>query len=235
MCAALTRSLPTCSLTPKQEIYGDFCVTILKESDEGSFVHRKFKLQVGNEEVGPPYIPPAYTHTHTHTLTHTRTLPFSPIQPRDIDHIHFVLWPDHDAPQTPDDVLNTHRAYRDALKRAPFPTAPSVVHCSAGVGRSGAFITLDRFYDAACAAKDKDLSLVAIVRGLREARNYMVQSLSQYMFVFSAATQMLQRLIMASLPPPKRPRTLEEVGTLSLLAEDDGDMVSECECVVDSG
>ncbi len=59
-----------------------------------------------------------------------------------------------------------------------------VVHCSAGVGRTGTYITIDRFLDA-CADLNSKMTVLDIVVDLREARNYMVQSLIQFAFIYS--------------------------------------------------
>lgn len=59
---------------------------------------------------------------------------------RTIRHFHFVTWPDFGVvpPQT---LVRFVRAFRDRIKP---DQRPVVVHCSAGVGRSGTFIALDR-------------------------------------------------------------------------------------------
>lgn len=59
---------------------------------------------------------------------------------RTIRHFHFITWPDFGVvpPQT---LVRFVRAFRDRVK---VDQRPIVVHCSAGVGRSGTFIALDR-------------------------------------------------------------------------------------------
>ena len=60
---------------------------------------------------------------------------------RKIKHFHFTTWPDFGVPEPPQTLVRFVRAYRQHL--TPDQT-PVVVHCSAGVGRSGTFIALDR-------------------------------------------------------------------------------------------
>ena len=60
---------------------------------------------------------------------------------RKIKHFHFTTWPDFGVPEPPQTLVRFVRAYRQHL--TPDQT-PVVVHCSAGVGRSGTFISLDR-------------------------------------------------------------------------------------------
>jgi hypothetical protein len=62
-----------------------------------------------------------------------------------------------------------------------------LVHCSAGVGRTGTYITVDRVLDAIAAGKkDRDLDLDKIMADLRNSRVFMVQTLSQYEFTYRA-------------------------------------------------
>lgn len=60
---------------------------------------------------------------------------------RRIRHYHFITWPDFGVPSPPQTLVRFVRAFRD---RVGPDQRPIVVHCSAGVGRSGTFITLDR-------------------------------------------------------------------------------------------
>ena len=56
-----------------------------------------------------------------------------------VKHFHFTAWPDHDIPSLYDELLSFVTNVQESLIRS---QAPIVVHCSAGVGRSGTFITL---------------------------------------------------------------------------------------------
>ena len=62
-------------------------------------------------------------------------------QQRIIRHFHFTTWPDFGVPNPPQTLARFVRAFRE---RVGPDQRPIVVHCSAGVGRSGTFITLDR-------------------------------------------------------------------------------------------
>ena len=59
---------------------------------------------------------------------------------RVLKHFHFTTWPDFGVPDPPTTLARFVRAFRE---RCPPDSRPVVVHCSAGVGRSGTFITLD--------------------------------------------------------------------------------------------
>ena len=59
---------------------------------------------------------------------------------RTIQHFQFTSWPDHGVPKSPQTLVRFVRAFRKRVT----PEQRVVVHCSAGVGRSGTFIALDR-------------------------------------------------------------------------------------------
>lgn len=58
-----------------------------------------------------------------------------------IRHFHFNTWPDFGVPDPPTTLIRFVRSFRE---RVSTDHKPIVVHCSAGVGRSGTFIALDR-------------------------------------------------------------------------------------------
>jgi len=60
---------------------------------------------------------------------------------RMIRHFHFNTWPDFGVPDPPTTLIRFVRSFRE---RVSTDHKPIVVHCSAGVGRSGTFIALDR-------------------------------------------------------------------------------------------
>lgn len=96
----------------------------------------------------------------------------------------YEVWPDHGVPVTTREFLD----FRDAVKTASDSTkAPVVIHCSAGVGRTGTYMTVDRVLDAVEAGiKSKDLDIDFTVASARKARVFMVQTEIQYQFCFKA-------------------------------------------------
>jgi tyrosine-protein phosphatase non-receptor type 1 len=61
---------------------------------------------------------------------------------RDIMHFHFTTWPDFGVPESPTAFLNFLMVVRESgvLNQN---VGPPVVHCSAGIGRSGTFCLVD--------------------------------------------------------------------------------------------
>uniref|UniRef100_A0A8C1V0B3 protein-tyrosine-phosphatase n=1 Tax=Cyprinus carpio TaxID=7962 RepID=A0A8C1V0B3_CYPCA len=63
--------------------------------------------------------------------------------PRTVRQFHYTIWPDHGVPETTQSLVQFVRTVRDYIDRTTSPGV-TVVHCSAGVGRTGTFIVLDR-------------------------------------------------------------------------------------------
>ena len=151
-------------------------------------------------------------------------------------HFLFTAWPDHEVPQTREDeeaLLELIRMTRfridnnkatilsQSRPRPPSSTTaseqickPRIVHCSAGVGRTGTFIALDhllqeledgRFDDV---AEDEDPVFDAVKR-LREQRMFMVYKPAQYAFIY----QILRERWEARMDGRDKRRREEEKGS----------------------
>lgn len=103
----------------------------------------------------------------------------------------YTAWPDHGVPQTTDELLQ----FRTTVRKAHNDDQSMVVHCSAGVGRTGTFIGMDRYLDS-CSNLDakQDNDVHKIVRDLRSSRNFMVQAQAQYVYLYEACRDGLTRL-----------------------------------------
>ncbi|KAF5402068.1 Receptor-type tyrosine-protein phosphatase delta [Paragonimus heterotremus] len=114
---------------------------------------------------------------------------------REVRHFQFTSWPDHGVPEYPIPLLLFIRRVRATLAtnsstssasvQANFiEQGPIVVHCSAGVGRTGAFIVIDMMLERI--KYEKTVDIYGCVRALRGQRNFMVQTEDQYIFIHSA-------------------------------------------------
>eukprot|EP00111_Clytia_hemisphaerica_P005274 TCONS_00015235-protein len=99
---------------------------------------------------------------------------------RNILQFHFVSWPDHGVPDYPTAILSLRRRVRHYYD----PTKPMIVHCSAGVGRSGCFILLDAMLERI--DKEKSVDVFNYLRYMRTRRVNMVQTFEQYRFAHTA-------------------------------------------------
>lgn len=59
-----------------------------------------------------------------------------------ISHFHYTTWPDFGVPESPASFLNFLFKVRESGSLSP-EHGPAVVHCSAGIGRSGTFSLVD--------------------------------------------------------------------------------------------
>jgi len=64
-------------------------------------------------------------------------------EPRRVYQYHFKAWPDHGVPADPSTVLNFLQDVNDRQNSFSPGVGPVVVHCSAGIGRTGTFIVID--------------------------------------------------------------------------------------------
>ncbi|XP_071799454.1 receptor-type tyrosine-protein phosphatase T-like isoform X2 [Asterias amurensis] len=102
-------------------------------------------------------------------------------QSRKVRQFHYTTWPDMGLPQDPSKVVDLVKIVKEY---SPNSCGPMVVHCSAGVGRTGTFIILDAMLDQAKAEGKVDVWNFA--RGMRDRRMKMIQTSAQYEFVFDA-------------------------------------------------
>lgn len=119
--------------------------------------------------------------------------------------LQYIDWPDQEVPEDPHslldlvsrvDALSSNHFHRNGVK------SPPVVHCSAGVGRTGTFIAIDkmlrRLWDAfsypagaaclpVCVEEIREL-----VREMKNERSRMVQTPEQYKFIYEAVLSALK-------------------------------------------
>ncbi|XP_067353340.1 protein tyrosine phosphatase receptor type Db isoform X15 [Channa argus] len=100
---------------------------------------------------------------------------------REVRHFQFTAWPDHGVPEHPTPFL----AFLRRIKACNPPDAgPMVVHCSAGVGRTGCFVVIDAMTERI--KHEKTIDIYGHVTLMRSQRNYMVQTEDQYIFIHDA-------------------------------------------------
>ncbi|XP_068563883.1 protein tyrosine phosphatase receptor type Fa isoform X2 [Cebidichthys violaceus] len=100
---------------------------------------------------------------------------------REVRQFQFMAWPDHGVPEYPTPTL----AFLRRVKACNPPDAgPMVVHCSAGVGRTGCFIVIEAMLERM--KHEKSVDIYGHVTCMRAQRNYMVQTEDQYIFIHEA-------------------------------------------------
>ncbi|KAJ1520575.1 hypothetical protein ONE63_003687 [Megalurothrips usitatus] len=144
--------------------YGDITVTVEKVAPRDGYVVRELKVQRGDET-------------------------------RMIQHYWYDTWPDHKTPDTAKSIVelvreveayrqkslsDLRRQYGDNIPRK----APVVVHCSAGIGRTGCFLAVA--IGTIQLAEENNVDVLGIVCRLRHDRGGMVQTAEQYEFIHRA-------------------------------------------------
>ncbi|XP_035385011.1 tyrosine-protein phosphatase non-receptor type 2 isoform X2 [Electrophorus electricus] len=108
---------------------------------------------------------------------------------REIYHFHYTTWPDFGVPESPASFLNFLFKVRESGSLGT-DHGPAVVHCSAGIGRSGTFSLVDTCL--VLMDKQKDPSSVDIKKVLLDMRKYrmgLIQTPDQLRFSYLAVLE----------------------------------------------
>ncbi|XP_026856912.2 receptor-type tyrosine-protein phosphatase H [Electrophorus electricus] len=153
-------------------VYGNLQVTVQSEHKEKSWTLRKFVVR--NKAT---------------------------FEEQKVTHFHFTAWPDHGVPRATEELIQFRRIIRQHMEQMDFPfMGPTVVHCSAGVGRTGTLIALDTLLQQL--EKEEAVSIAGCVHCMRLSRPLMVQTEAQYVFLYQC--------MMNSLQPNKDSQHIEE-------------------------
>ena len=147
---------------------------------------KKFSVEIQNEE-----------KSKMHTIRKLKLKNKRKNDERNVYQIHFTAWPDHGIP----DVYGG-KVFQDFCeinkKVDEFNTQnnPIIVHCSAGVGRTGTFVSmylLEKEINEQINAKKEYIrfNIFNLVRKIKEMRMYMVQSEIQYQFIYAYVKHLL--------------------------------------------
>jgi len=109
------------------------------------------------------------------------------IEIRKVTQLHCTKWPDFGVPDSAEvmkDLIKEVDIRKKDLDK------PIVVHCSAGIGRTGTFVAIHMSLQKDLQGEDIDISKT--VRSLREQRLGMIQSEEQYFFVYSVVHEIIR-------------------------------------------
>ncbi|XP_043083353.1 receptor-type tyrosine-protein phosphatase eta-like isoform X9 [Puntigrus tetrazona] len=108
---------------------------------------------------------------------------------RYIRQFHFTAWPDHGVPQTTEVLIDFRHLVREHMDQYS-RHSPAVVHCSAGVGRTGTFIAIDHLIFQI--ERDSMVDIYGIVNDMRMHRPLMVQTEEQYVYLHQSAYDIIR-------------------------------------------
>ncbi|XP_004647265.1 tyrosine-protein phosphatase non-receptor type 2 isoform X2 [Octodon degus] len=102
---------------------------------------------------------------------------------RTISHFHYTTWPDFGVPESPASFLNFLFKVRESGSLDP-DHGPAVVHCSAGIGRSGTFSLVDTCL--VLMEKGEDINIKQVLLNMRKYRMGLIQTPDQLRFSYMA-------------------------------------------------
>lgn len=117
----------------------------------------------------------------------------------EVAHYHYHTWPDFGTPRTPTGFIELVHNVGGTREGDPI-----LVHCSAGLGRSGVFVAVHSSLEVQ--GRGGRVDLETTTREMRKQRGAMIQTEEQYRFCFEAVAEALDPI----LPPEDEPRGQSE-------------------------
>lgn len=144
---------------------------------------------------------------------------------RSLVHLHFPTWPELGLPDSPGNLLRfIQEVHAHYLHQRPLHT-PIVVHCSSGVGRTGAFALLYAAVQEVEAGNGIP-ELPQLVRRMRQQRKHMLQEKLHFKFCHEAVVRHVEQVLQRhGVLPPCRPSASISVSQKNHLPPDSQDLV----------
>ncbi|XP_072034937.1 tyrosine-protein phosphatase non-receptor type 5-like [Amphiura filiformis] len=159
------RSRPKCEMywPHKQEVFADIEVTVEEITRKEDYILRIFNLKY---------------------------LPLD--ENRQVLHYWYTSWPDNKPPDNPITLLEMIKEVEISRSDPILPKGPVVVHCSAGLGRTGCFIAIS--IGMRQLEEENMIDILGIICQMRKDRGGMIQTNEQYEFLHQALCMYDKRL-----------------------------------------
>ncbi|XP_019879086.1 tyrosine-protein phosphatase non-receptor type 61F isoform X2 [Aethina tumida] len=154
-----------------------------------------------------------YVKQHDHSYYLTREFRLTDTETgesRDIVQFHYITWPDFGVPGSPTAFLEFLRRVRSANVLEP-TVGPAIVHCSAGIGRSGTFCLVD---SCLVLIEKFGLNSVDVKEILLEMRKYrmgLIQTPEQLRFSYQAIIEGAKQLLDPNAEDPEIVESHEDI------------------------
>jgi protein tyrosine phosphatase len=110
-------------------------------------------------------------------------------------HIQFKCWPDHQTPD-PERAFHNFETLFKFVEEKKKKKSPIVIHCSAGIGRTGVFSAVQILYNEIMGKintnQDIHFNIFNTVRKIKECRLYSVDNVNQYSFIYELIEELLK-------------------------------------------
>jgi len=119
---------------------------------------------------------------------------------RTITQFHFLAWPDHDVPKEPKGLLDMI-VQVNKLEDSQEKRVPTVVHCSAGIGRTGTYVIINSILESISEAmknentKPSPINLMKALHSYRKMRSGLVNHVDQYYFCYNSIIGYIEELL----------------------------------------
>jgi len=141
-------------------------------------------VSLREQEAGPSWKCRIFLMTHKQTE-----------ESRTVKHLQFTSWPDYGIPNTPYDLLAFNEEVRNCHKALdPDLFSPLLLHCSAGVGRTGTFACVYSASEEIMGGNGL-VEIPGLIRKLRQCRFHMVQRKEQLVFCYQAILCFAQQFL----------------------------------------